>query len=261
MILDTEEFSKFANSLADDASKTSMHYFRNKIEIEIKDDESPVTLADKETEQVLRERIRKEYPEHGILGEEYENENINSEFLWVLDPIDGTRSYIAGHRDFGNLISLLYKNEPVIGIINCPAHKERWIGIKDKKTTCNGIEVPLQITKRAGEYVAAIRFKAWSPYSSLHPMIQAHGPLVFDLVDKRYGRSIGACKYHVSHPGGRNYETYPVNENEADGRMLSCFELGGHSPANIEVIKHEPNFYFPHTLDLRFYPDFKPALV
>ena len=65
--LDTEEFSKFANSLADDASKTSMHYFRNKIEIKIKDDESPVTLADKKTEQVLRERIRKKYPEHGIL--------------------------------------------------------------------------------------------------------------------------------------------------------------------------------------------------
>ena len=66
MILNTEEFSKFANSLADDESKTSMHYFRNKIEIEIKDDESPVTLADKETEQTLRERIRKEYPDHGI---------------------------------------------------------------------------------------------------------------------------------------------------------------------------------------------------
>ena len=108
MILDTEEFSKFANSLADDASKTSMHYFRNKIEIEIKDDESPVTLADKETEQVLRERIRKEYPDHGILGEEYENEKIDSEFLWVLDPIDGTRSYIAGHKDFGNLIAYLF---------------------------------------------------------------------------------------------------------------------------------------------------------
>ena len=85
MILDKEEFSKFANSLADDASKTSMHYFRNKIEIEIKDDESPVTLADKETEQVLRERIRKKYPDHGILGEEYENEKIDAEFIWVLD--------------------------------------------------------------------------------------------------------------------------------------------------------------------------------
>ena len=141
MILNTDEFSKFANSLADDASKTSMHYFRNKIEIEIKDDESPVTLADKETEQVLRERIRKEYPDHGILGEEYENEKIDSEFIWVLDPIDGTRSYVAGHKDFGNLIALLQNNKPIIGIINCPAHNERWIGIKNKKTTCNGKEV------------------------------------------------------------------------------------------------------------------------
>ena len=131
MILDTEEFSKFANSLADDASKTSMHYFRNKIEIEIKDDESPVTLADKETEQVLRERIRKEYPDHGILGEEYENEKIDSEFLWVLDPIDGTRSYIAGHKDFGNLIALLHNKKPILGIIGHPPSNSIWFGSKD----------------------------------------------------------------------------------------------------------------------------------
>ncbi len=141
MTLNTEEFLKFANLLADDASKTSMHYFRNKIEIEIKDDESPVTLADKETEQVIRERIRKEYPKHGILGEEYENEKTDSEFTWVIDPIDGTRSYIAGHKDFGNLIALLHNEKPVLGIINCPAHNERWIGIKDKKTKCNGRNV------------------------------------------------------------------------------------------------------------------------
>ena len=137
MILNTDEFSKFANSLADDASKTSMHYFRNKIEIEIKDDESPVTLADKETEQVIRERIRKEYPEHGILGEEYENEKIDSEFIWVIDPIDGTRSYIAGHKDFGNLISLTQNKKPIIGIINCPAHDERWVGVKNQSSTVN----------------------------------------------------------------------------------------------------------------------------
>ena len=132
-----EEFIKFANLLADDASKTSMHYFRNKIEIEIKEDESPVTLADKETEQVLRDRIRKEYPNHGILGEEFENEKIDSEFIWVVDPIDGTRSYIAGHKDFGNLIALLHKQKPVLGIINCPAHNERWLGVKNKITKCN----------------------------------------------------------------------------------------------------------------------------
>ncbi len=148
MILDTEEFSKFANSLADDASKTSMYYFRNKIEIEIKEDESPVTLADKETEQVLREKIRKEYPDHGILGEEYENEKIDSEFLWVLDPIDGTRSYIAGHKDFGNLIALLHNKKPVLGIINCPAHNERWIGVKNHKTKRNGKDVQTSAIKQ-----------------------------------------------------------------------------------------------------------------
>ena len=141
MSLNTEEFSRFANLLADDASKTSMQYFRNKIEIEIKEDESPVTLADKEIEQILRDRIRKEYPEHGILGEEYENEKIDSEFVWVIDPIDGTRSYVAGHKDFGNLIALLHENKPVLGIISCPAHGERWVGIKNQMTKCNGKDV------------------------------------------------------------------------------------------------------------------------
>ena len=148
MNLKLEEFSKFANSLADDASKKSMHYFRNKIKIEIKDDESPVTLADKETEQVIRERIRKEYPEHGILGEEFENEKIDSEFVWVIDPIDGTRSYIAGHKDFGNLIALLHNKKPILGIINCPAHNERWIGLKNSKTKCNGRDVKTSDIKK-----------------------------------------------------------------------------------------------------------------
>ncbi len=148
MILNTEEFTKFANSLADDASKTSMQYFRNKIEIEIKEDESPVTLADKETEEVLRDRIRKEYPNHGILGEEFENEKIDSEFIWVIDPIDGTRSYIAGHKDFGNLIALLHNKKPILGIINCPAHDERWIGVKNKITKCNEKDVRTSKVKK-----------------------------------------------------------------------------------------------------------------
>jgi len=141
MSLNTNEFVKFANSLADLASNKSMKYFRTDLKIESKDDESPVTIADKETEMIIRDQIRKFYPNHGILGEEYDSEKIDSEFIWVIDPIDGTRSYIAGHKDFGNLISLLHKKVPIIGIINCPAHNERWIGIKNKKTTCNNKEV------------------------------------------------------------------------------------------------------------------------
>ena len=141
MSLNLNEFVKFANLLADSASHTSMKYFRKKLEVDNKDDESPVTIADKETEKIIRDEIRKNFPNHGILGEEYENENLESEFIWVIDPIDGTRSYIAGHKDFGNLISLLHNNQPIIGIINCPAHNERWLGIKDVKTTCNGKNV------------------------------------------------------------------------------------------------------------------------
>ena len=141
MSLNLNEFVKFANLLADSASHTSMKYFRKKLEVDNKDDESPVTIADKETEKIIRDEIRKNFPNHGILGEEYENENLESEFIWVIDPIDGTRSYIAGHKDFGNLISLLHNNQPIIGIINCPAHNERWLGIKNVKTTCNGKSV------------------------------------------------------------------------------------------------------------------------
>ena len=162
MPFNLEEFVIFANSLADLASKKSMHYFRNKLDIENKDDESPVTIADKETEMIIRDKIRKHYPSHGILGEEYENENINSEFIWVIDPIDGTRSYIAGHKDFGNLISLLHNNKPVLGIINCPAHKERWVGVKNKQTICNQKEVKCsKITeiKNAYMFSSGIYFK------------------------------------------------------------------------------------------------------
>ena len=141
MSLKFNEFVSFANSLADIATKISMQYFRNKLDIENKHDESPVTIADKETEKIIRDKIRSTYPDHGILGEEYENENLDSEFIWVIDPIDGTRSYIAGHKDFGNLISLLHNGKPILGIINCPAHNDRWIGVQNTKTTCNNREV------------------------------------------------------------------------------------------------------------------------
>ena len=132
-----QEYINFANTLADAASVTSMQYFRTPLDIDNKSDESPVTIADKNTELKIRSMIEKKYPDHGILGEEFDNINPNAEFIWVIDPIDGTRSYIAGHKDFGNLISLTQNKEPIIGIINCPAHDERWVGIKNQNTTLN----------------------------------------------------------------------------------------------------------------------------
>ncbi len=132
-----QEYLKFANKLADVASETSMQYFRTNIDVDNKSDETPVTIADKNTELNIRSMIEKEYPNHGILGEEFDSINQNAEFVWVIDPIDGTRSYIAGHKDFGNLIALTKNNKPIIGIINCPAHNERWIGIKNQNTILN----------------------------------------------------------------------------------------------------------------------------
>ena len=132
-----DEFVNFANLLADESAQIIGKYFRKKINIENKKDDSPVTIADQNTELKIRELISKKYPSHGILGEEYENIKLKSEFVWVIDPIDGTRSFIAGHKDFGTLIALLHNNKPILGIINCPAHQERWVGIKNEQTRLN----------------------------------------------------------------------------------------------------------------------------
>ena len=132
-----QKYLNFANKLADEASETSMKYFRTKLDIDNKNDKSPVTIADKNTELKIRSLIENEYPSHGILGEEFNSVNPNAEFIWVIDPIDGTRSYIAGHKDFGNLISLTHNKDPIIGIINCPAHNERWVGVKNQISTLN----------------------------------------------------------------------------------------------------------------------------
>ena len=132
------EFISFANNLADESAKIIMEYFRQSFTIENKDDGTPVTIADKQSELKIRELINNTYPHHGILAEEFDNTKLDSEFLWVIDPIDGTRSFIAGHKDFGTLIALLYKKKPILGIINCPAHNERWIGVENQITTLNG---------------------------------------------------------------------------------------------------------------------------
>jgi uncharacterized protein (DUF2126 family) len=117
--------------------------------------------------------------------------------------------------------------------------------------TCNGRPIPLHPTGATYEFVAGVRYRAWQPPSCLHPTIPVHTPLTFDIVDTWNDRAIGGCSYHVTHPGGRRYETFPVNANEAESRRMSRFFAFGHTPGTASIVPEDANPQFPYTLDLR----------
>ena len=117
--------------------------------------------------------------------------------------------------------------------------------------SCNGHAVPLTQTAAIGDYVGGVRFKAWAPPSALHPTVPAQSPLVFDIYDRWNNRSIGGLTHHVSHPGGRSYDTFPVNANEAEARRRARFLPFGHTPGSMTEPIFSPNFEQPRTLDLR----------
>ncbi len=128
-----QEFKRFIELLTEESGQILRQYFRQDIQVETKEDNSPVTIADRKSEERMRTLIRKHYPDHGILGEEFGMENESAEFRWILDPIDGTKSFICGVPLFGTLIALLRNNQPALGAIHLPVQQELLIG--DSLTT------------------------------------------------------------------------------------------------------------------------------
>lgn len=134
-----EALVPFAARLADAARMETLSRFRSRaLAVETKDDRSPVTAADRGAEGAMRTLIRTEQPDHGILGEEEASEGLDRPFVWVLDPIDGTRSFVTGSPLWGTLIGLSWHGRPVLGVVDIPAMDERWIGCAGRPTTCNG---------------------------------------------------------------------------------------------------------------------------
>ena len=127
-----------AEAAADRAAAVIRPLFRSALLVEAKGDASPVTRADKEAEEAIRALLAEALPEHGVIGEEHGSERPDAEWVWVLDPIDGTRAFVTGRPIFGSLLGLLHRGKPVLGIIDQPITGERWLGVAGQPTRFTG---------------------------------------------------------------------------------------------------------------------------
>ncbi|MEJ2051587.1 MAG: histidinol-phosphatase, partial [Calditrichota bacterium] len=146
------KFKDFIVQLAEESARIILQYYRKEISISTKSDDSPVTIADKMAEEKMRELIIEQYPDHGILGEELGSYKPDAEYQWILDPIDGTRSFICGTPLFGTLIALLKNGEPVLGAMNFPVLGQFYLG-DNSQTLLNNRVVQMRKIKYLNEAV------------------------------------------------------------------------------------------------------------
>lgn len=173
-----EALAAFAVELAQAVRPISRRWFRHPLEIESKADLSPVTIADREIEQALRQRIAERFPLHGILGEEFGLAHGEAEYVWSIDPIDGTRSFISGYPLWGTLLALLHHGVPVLGVIDVPVLNECWVGVRGLGTHLNG--EPCHTGARGNLSDATL-------YATTPDIFDAAELAVFDALSRRVG--------------------------------------------------------------------------
>ena len=174
----SNELTAFINTVLDESGQIALKYFRRIRNLSLKGDLSPVTLADQEIEEFIRARINEIYPEHNIVGEEFKDHRASSQYTWYIDPIDGTRSFVAGKHDFGTLIALVINDELIGGVIDCPALGERWTSfnanetkVNQKITKCKAVD-DLKDAVMATTSSHEFGMKKWRAYQSLEQSVK-----------------------------------------------------------------------------------------
>ena len=204
-----------AQRLADAAAEISLSYFRTDLFVEDKEDDSPVTRADLETETALRALIEAAFPDHGIIGEEYGSERADAEFVWVLDPIDGTVSFINGVPLYTTIVGILKEGVPWFGLVDQPVLKDRWYGGAGLPTTLNGKAARVRLCKtldQATVYITAPDFFDTSELRSVDRLAEA-------VKLRRYG---GTDCYH--------YGMVASGWTDMACETLSVYEFGAMAP-------------------------------
>lgn len=153
---DTDQIVETAVAIVDRASRIPMSYFRVPLDLEAKADASPVTIADRRTEQAIRTDLAAAFPDDGIYGEEFGTEKLDADAIWIIDPIDGTRSFITGHPLFGMLLGRIVRDVPQIGIVRMPALDETFVGAAGGNATLNGRTISCRKTTRLADAMVYI---------------------------------------------------------------------------------------------------------
>lgn len=161
------EYESFASRIAVEAGKITLDYFRGSFQVEIKEDASPVTIADRRTEEKLRELIAREFPDHGVLGEEFGETNPGAEYRWILDPIDGTKPFVAGVPQYTVLVALEHDGDGVVGVIHNPALSRTMVASKGNGCRLNG--APVQVSNTNALENASVLSSCYSNFQKNHP--------------------------------------------------------------------------------------------